>query len=148
MTNEFEMILVDTNVLVYALNDDAPQHVASRQIMERAERGEVKLCVTSQTLTEFFSIVTSPRRVKIIRTPIEAVQAIESILARPGMTHLTLTPEMTNRWLEFVRRTPVRGADVFDLQLAATALANGVTKIYTFNTTDFERIDGIEVIVP
>jgi predicted nucleic acid-binding protein len=32
----------------------------------------------------------------------------------------------------------VTGGAVFDLQLAATMLANGVNRIYTYNTGDFD----------
>jgi hypothetical protein len=40
-----------------------------------------------------------------------------------------------------------RGA-VFDLQLAATMLGNGVGKIYTVNRSDFEPFEEIEVLEP
>ena len=77
-------IAVDANVLVYGLYQDAPQYLASRAILDRAARGEVELCFTSQTLAEFFSIVTSARRVSAPRTPEEAAEVIQSLLALPG----------------------------------------------------------------
>jgi hypothetical protein len=40
------------------------------------------------------------------------------------------------------------GRDVFDLQLVATMLGNGVRRIYTFNAKDFEPFQELEVIVP
>ena len=40
------------------------------------------------------------------------------------------------------------GADVFDLQLVATMLANGVSRIYTFNGADFESFSELAVITP
>ncbi len=66
----------------------------------------------------------------------------------PGMTLLSVPPEVTTRWLMLIRQAPVIGANVFDVQLAATALEAGVSKVYTFNAADFQRIDGIEVIAP
>jgi len=66
----------------------------------------------------------------------------------PGMTLLSNPREATVRWIEMIRRNPVTGANVFDVQLAATALTNGVIKICTFNSTDFQRIDGIQVVPP
>lgn len=143
-----ERLLIDANVFIYGLDTESPHHDRARGIFDRAMLGDGSYCVTSQTLVELFSVVTNPRRVKLPHPPFEAVQVIEDILSWPGITHLTLTPEVTTRWLAFIRQTSVRGAKVFDLQLAATALANGVTKIVTFNVADFERIDGIEVIVP
>jgi len=50
--------------------------------------GELTLCFTSQVLAEFFSIVTSVKRVSKPRAPEEAVAAIEATLAIPGATML------------------------------------------------------------
>ena len=57
-------------------------------------RGELKLCLTSQILAEFFSIVTNAKRVSDPRTPDEAADAIEAILAIPGVILLPVAPEV------------------------------------------------------
>jgi hypothetical protein len=143
-----DMVAVDANILVYAVYRDTPQHAASRAWLERAARGEVKICLTSQVLAEFFAIVTNPRRVSNPRTPDDAVTAIEAALALPGATLLPVPPIVTSRWLEMLRRRPVRGGAVFDLQLIATLAANGVNRICTFNRADFEGFPGLEIVRP
>jgi predicted nucleic acid-binding protein len=55
--------IVDTNVLVYALDADAPQHEAARALLEAAREASTTLFMTSQILCEFYSVVTNPRRV-------------------------------------------------------------------------------------
>ena len=55
--------IVDANVLVYAMDADAPQHAASRALLEVARDPSTTLFVTSQVLCEFYSIVTNARRV-------------------------------------------------------------------------------------
>ena len=55
--------IVDANVLVYALDADAPQHAAARALIEAARDTSTTLFVTSQILCEFYSIVTNARRV-------------------------------------------------------------------------------------
>ena len=55
--------LVDTNVLVYALDADAPHHAVARALLEAAREGSSSLYVTPQILCEFYSIVTNARRV-------------------------------------------------------------------------------------
>jgi predicted nucleic acid-binding protein len=45
-----------------------------------------------------------------------------------------------------LRRHPVTGGDVFDMQIVATILANGVQRIYTFNTDDFEKFQELAVV--
>jgi predicted nucleic acid-binding protein len=74
--------IVDTNVLVYALDADAPQHAAARALVEAARAdAPATLFVTAQILCEFYSIVTNPRRVPKLRTAAEAMAAISSLLA-------------------------------------------------------------------
>lgn len=52
--------VVDANVLVYAVNADAPQHSVSRAFLENASDPANALYVTSQILCEFYSVVTNP----------------------------------------------------------------------------------------
>ena len=143
-----DRVAVDANILVYAFFRDTPQHAASRAWLDRAGRGDVKLCLTSQVLAEFFAIVTNPKRVSDPRTPDEAVLAIEAVLALPGAITLAVPPLVASRWLEMLRQHPVRGGAVFDLQLIATMAANGVERICTFNRADFEGFPGLEIITP
>jgi predicted nucleic acid-binding protein len=67
--------VLDANVLVYALNVDAPQHSASRSILEAAEDPSVQLYVTSQILCELYSLITNPRRVAAASPASEAVNS-------------------------------------------------------------------------
>jgi uncharacterized protein len=143
-----DRVAVDANILVYALYRDTPQHAVSRAWLERAARGEVKICLTSQVLAEFFAIVTNPKRVSDPRTPEDAIAAIEAVLALAGATLLPVTARVTPRWIEMLRHYPVRGGAVFDLQLIATLAVNGVDRICTFNRADFERFPGLEVVTP
>ena len=54
--------------------------------------------------------------------------------------------------LDQVRRLfnqhPVSGVHIFDLFLVATMLENGVTRIYTYNTKDFDIFSEIEILTP
>jgi predicted nucleic acid-binding protein len=97
-----ERHLVDTNVLVYALFPEAPQHAASRALIEVAKDPDAGLCVFPQMLAEFYSIVTNPRRVTLARSPEEALQAIEQFLALPGLTLLPLPADVVTRWIALV----------------------------------------------
>ena len=148
MTTESEPMLLDTNVLVYALDEESPHHVPSRAVLERASRGDGDYRLSSQILAEFFAVVTNPRRVRAPRAAVEAVEAIEAFLAMPGISLLDSEPDVVSRWLTMVRESPVAGPNVFDLQLAATALEAGVSKICTFNVAHFQRIAGVQVVTP
>jgi predicted nucleic acid-binding protein len=45
--------ILDANILAYAVNADAPQHAASRALLEAARNPSIALYVTSQILCEF-----------------------------------------------------------------------------------------------
>ena len=50
--------------------------------------------------------------------------------------------------VELLRRRPVSGGMIFDLQLVATMQANSVRSVYTFNRADFEVFSELNVITP
>jgi predicted nucleic acid-binding protein len=138
--------IVDANVLVYAMDADAPQHVASRALLDAARDSSTRLYVTSQILCEFYSIVTNARRVPKPRTPDDALSAVSGLLA---FLHVLPIPARTvEGWMDLVRRHPVTGGAVFDLQIVATMQANGIQRIYTFNTDDFEVFPELAVLTP
>ena len=138
--------IIDTNVLVYALDADAPQHAASRALLAAAHDGSTRLYVTLQILCEFYSVVTNSRRVSKPRAPADALSAMSGLLA---FLHVLPIPAHTvEEWLGLLRRHPVTGGDVFDLQIIATMYTNGVQRIYTFNTGDFEAFAELTVVTP
>ncbi len=65
-----------------------------------------------------------------------------------GLVLLPVPPDIVSAWTELARRHPVRGGGIYDLQLAATMLSNGIRHIHTYHRADFERIDGLEVLTP
>jgi predicted nucleic acid-binding protein len=138
--------IIDANVLVYAMDADAPQHAASRALLEAARDTSATLYVTSQILCEFYSIVTNARRVPKPRSSADALTAISGLLA---FLHVLPIPvHAVEGWLSLLRRHPVTGGDIFDLQIVATMQANGIHRIYTFNTDDFEAFPELAVVTP
>ena len=138
--------LVDANVLVYALDADAPKYASSRALLEAARNGSATLFVTLQIICEFYSIVTNARRVSKPRPPADAMMAISGFLA---FLRLVAVPVHTvEGLLELLRRRPVAGGEIFDLQIVATMKANGILRIYTFNRDDFEPFPELDVLLP
>ena len=45
-------------------------------------------------------------------------------------------------------RYPVSRQEIFDLQLVATMLSNGIRRLYTYNDEHFVRFKEIEVLSP
>ncbi len=72
--------IVEANVLVYAFDTKASQHVASRGLLDAGRTGTTTLYVTSQVLCEFYSIVTNARRVLKPRSSADALSVISGML--------------------------------------------------------------------
>ena len=140
--------ILDANILAYAVNADAPQHAASRALLEAARDPSIALYVTSQILCEFYSLITNPRRVAVASSPTSALRMISAILAFPGLHVLPTPARAVVGCMELLQRHPVTGGDVFDLQIVATMQANDVQRIYTFNTDDFEVFPELTVVTP
>ena len=146
MTMSVEPGIVDTNVLIYALDTAAPQHVAARALLNAAREDAATLFVTSQILCEFYSVMTNPRRIARPRDAAEALTVLSEMLA---FLHVLPVPDGTiDRLLDLLRRRPVTGSDVFDLHIVAAMQANGIGRIYTFNIADFEAFPELSVITP
>ena len=138
--------IIDANVLVYAMDADAPQHAASRALLDAGRDSSATLYVTSQILCEFYSIVTNARRVPKPRSADDAIRAISGLLA---FLHVLPIPSRTvEGWMDLLRRRPVTGGDVFDLQIVATMQANGIRRIYTFNADDLAVFSELAVVIP
>lgn len=142
-----DLLLVDTNVLVYAMDGTSQFHVASRAVLDRAQSANANLCVTSQNLAEFFSLVTNASRVVSPQSIDDALAAIESLISLPGLRVLPTPVGTETLWIDLCRKHPVKGARIFDLQLVATMSINGVERISTFDS-DFRNVAGITVEVP
>jgi predicted nucleic acid-binding protein len=80
------------------------------------------------------------------RTAGDALIAISGLLA--FLRALPVPAHTIEGLLDLLRRHPVTGGDVFDLQIIATMQANGVGRIYTFNTADFEPFSELSIVTP
>jgi hypothetical protein len=103
----------------------------------------VRLYVTSQILCELYSVITNPRRVTVPSSPIEALRIISALLALPGLQVVPIPARAVAGWMELLRRHPVTGGDVFDLQIVAT-----MHRIYTFNADDFSVFPELAAVTP
>ena len=121
--------VLDANVLAYAVNADAPQHKASRTLLDAASDPAVTLYVTSQILSEFYSLITSPRRVAVVSSSAAALSMISAMLALPRLYLLPTPVRSLAGWMQLLQRHPVTGGEVFDLQIVATMQANGIQRI-------------------
>lgn len=143
-----EPVLLDTNILVYAMDGASPYHAASRAMLEQAQSADARLCIVPQSLAEFFSLVTNPKRVPAAKSPAEALAVVEAIASLPGLEVLPVPIDVVSRWVDLCRQHPVKGAGIYDLQIIAVMLANGVRRICTYDRAGFASFSEISVEIP
>ena len=141
-----EGIFADANILVYAAIRDDVRHAACRNLLKNP--GDTLLHFSPQILTEFYSVITNPKRVTAPFTPTEAIEFIEILLSYRHSAPLPITAEVPAILLSLLKQRVVRGPRVFDLQIGATMLAHGVSRLATYNGADFKDIAGIEIVEP
>lgn len=139
-------MIVDANVLLYAVNKTSPFHSAMLGWLEDALNGPSRVGLPWASLIAFQRIATHPRVNSDPLTPETAWSRIEDWLAAPS----TWVPVPTERHAEVVRRLIVdgdlRGNLVSDAHLAALAIEYGVGLCSA--DSDFARFSGLEWINP
>jgi toxin-antitoxin system PIN domain toxin len=119
------LLLVDTNVLVYAHRADTLDHGAWRSWLEQRANGVEPWAVTVGVIAGFLRIVTS-HRVFPTPTPLgEALRFVDALRASQSVVVLGAGPRTVPTFLDLVRSTDARGKHIPDAELAALALEHG-----------------------
>ena len=134
-------VLLDTNVLIYAIDQRSDFHQPSQHFIDTYPG---KLFTSSKNLSEYISAGT--RGSNPIFTIEEALQDTEDF--RRFLTVLYPNEDSFSLFRNLIDQYSVRGKRVHDVEIAAIALANGITQIATFNTSDFAGITEITVVTP
>jgi len=142
------VILVDTNLLLYATFTDAPEHDGARAwLEERLGEGEGTVALCWPVLYAFLRLVTSPRvfgrhAVTVREGWVVAAAYLEQPsvrLAAPGAGHAAIAAELAE--------TPgLRSDDVPDIEIAALAIEHGL--VLASHDHGFRRFARLRVIDP
>lgn len=139
-------MIIDANVLLYAVDDTSRQHRTAKEFLEVHLNGDRRIGLPWQSLGAFLRISTHPR---ILGSPLSASAAstfVEDWLAAPA----TWVPDVTRSTWSILRGLieagAVTGNLVPDAQLAALALEYGVPVVSA--DSDFARFGGVEWVNP
>ena len=143
-----DLILLDTNVLVYNHQEKSELNDRSRAILKQGFKGLLPLCVCPQVLLEFYATITNPKRVTNPAPSREGIEEIEKYLTSRTIQKVYSNQYILKICLELLKRYEVKRQEVFDLRLVATMLCNNIKRIYTFNQDDFVKYLELEVLQP
>ena len=139
-------MILDANVLLYAVDTDSPFHLRARTWLEEAMSGPERVGFPWVSLTAFQRIITHPRATANPLTPVEAWSYITDWLnadrcwvPNPGTQHRDILGQL-------LVDGDLRGNLVTDAHLAALAIEQG-TSVCSFDS-DFARFPGLRWIVP
>lgn len=141
-------VFLDSNILVYAINEKSPYYIGARAILDIINKGELRVCLSPQVLGEFYAVITNPRKLERALPPQEAADVVERFLSADAVLKLYPQKSTLKLTLKLVKHYQIKALDFFDAQVVATMLDNGVTTIYTVNEQDFAIFEEIEVINP
>lgn len=142
------MFVVDTNILLYAADRDAPEHVVCRDLMLRWRRGASPWYLTWGIIYEFLRVATHRN---VFRKPLalsDAWSFVQAVLASPSASVLAETERHDPAASEVFGIVPgIAGNLVFDAHTAILMKEHGIRTIYT-RDSDFHRFPFLEVINP
>lgn len=140
------MILVDANILIYAVNRDADQHRKARNWLEQALSGSTEIGFAWIVILAFIRVTT---RAGIMARPLHFTHALSYVDGWLSQSNAILVSPGERHWPIFrnlLSGTGSAGNLTSDVHLAALAVEYGA-EIYSADY-DFRRFTGITHINP
>ncbi len=142
------MVVVDTNVLVYAADEDSPFQAACRDWLERRRAGVDPWYTTWPILYEFLRVTTHPR---VMRRPWNLPKAwrfVTALIASPGLDLLVQTQRHAEVAAQVLAELPhLAGNLLHDAHTAVLMREHGIRRICS-RDADFHRFPFLEVVDP
>ena len=140
------MILVDTNVLIYAVNRAAPQHRRVFAWWEAALNGNEPIGLAWVATLGFLRVSTNRKANPQSISSDEAIAQIDEWLSYPNLRLVLETPDHWAVLRELVRETGMSGNRTTDAHLAALAISHNATLASC--DTDFGRFRRLRWVNP
>jgi toxin-antitoxin system PIN domain toxin len=140
------VILVDANLLLYAVNTAAVHHDAARRWLDAKLSGTEPVGFAWPVVLAFLRIATHPA---LFPRPLAITTAAAKMEAWLGQPVARLLDPSTEHWrhlAELLQRTQCRGNLVQDAHLAELAIENGATLCST--DADFSRFPELKWLNP
>jgi len=142
------VLVVDTNVLVYAADIDSPFHEPCRHWLARQRVRADAWYTTWPVLYAFLRVTTHPRVMRRPWSVAVAWQFVTALLASPGLSVLVQTERHGDVAGEVISELPhLAGNLLHDTHTAILMREHGVRRICT-RDADFSRFPFLEMIDP
>ena len=133
-----DRVLFDSGLFIGALLRGDSRHAEARSLVEAARSGSFAVCVTTSILSEVYAALTWIKA-QPPHSPSEAATAVRLLIEPPSAIGvLSDGLEASLKMLELSEKHGLTARRIHDARHAATALAAGVTKIYTYDVDDWK----------
>jgi len=132
-----DAVFLDTNVLLYASRPAALQYSAARAKLKALDLAGGHMWISTQILREYFAAAT---RQQGLQAPIDAATALQDMQGFESRFDVAdETPSVFARLVGLLSTVPIGGRQVYDANIVATMIENGIGRLATFNLRDFQR---------
>jgi len=139
---------LDTNILIYAANEDCEEHAKANALVNEALANSGDWIIADQVLFEYYKALRHP---KILSRPLVATAAAAQVrFLRRRSGFMVCCYELTI-WDRIFSKLEAEGFPyqrTHDLVLGETLRNNGVTTFYTRNIKDFAEIGFPNLVNP
>jgi predicted nucleic acid-binding protein len=131
---------VDTNVLIYAVDDDEIEKRDRAREILAAERAAVELVLSTQVLCEFYVVATR----KLAR-PLAVEDAADAVDELAKLTVIGADPDLVRDGISISRRAQL---SLWDGMIVAAAKLGTCERILTEDLADGSTLDGVRIENP
>ncbi len=135
------MRVVDTSILLPAINPSLPQHLRARRALEGAINDDRPMGLTWVVVNSFVRLTTKPGLFEYPLTIDEAWEFVDGWQAHPNVRIVQETEEHARLWSGLLRAAGSAGDLTTDAWIAAIALAHGAS-VLTLDS-DFARFPDV-----
>ena len=137
---------LDTNLLLYAADEDCLEHAAAIELLNEALESPEDWMLADQVLFEFYFCLRHPR---VFAKPLSAAEAVKRVAFLRDEAGFSFCCHELRSWQTIrtgLAKQSFPRRKTYDLVLAVTLRSNGINTFYTRNTADF-RDAGFEAVI-
>ena len=136
------MIVIDANLLIYAVNEDAPLNREARTWLEKVVSGSETVGLSWSVLLAFLRLTTRAGLFRHPLSPDGAFDVISTWLTQPSVTIVHPGPNHLRALRGLVAEFGTAGNLTSDAHLAALAIEHGAE--LCSSDSDFSRFPGLK----
>lgn len=140
------MIVLDANLLLYAVNRDAPMHDRAKEWLDTQLSAGIKTGIPWLVTIAFLRITTSRRIFQNPFSPDKSLEVLDNWLALPNVSAISPGPDHWNTLQRLILKSGTAGNLTNDAHLAAIAIEHGALLCSADN--DFRRFEGLQYFNP